>query len=75
MSKYHIHTQVPGQEIGSHCGYSRTLDAAVKRAEKLTGEIRSDLHVVVVHDGAIVARTTGISSAGPAPRRLQIVGR
>lgn len=55
---------------GAHWGFARTLQAAIKRGEKLTDGLRSDVHVYILHGGRVVAHTAGIASQGPTPREI-----
>lgn len=52
-------------------GYSRTLETAMRRAERLSLSIRTDCTVYIVADGRILA-TTGVNGGpgGVATRRL-----
>lgn len=69
-TKYEIHAGYPQQPLqaavnagsSTRWGWSRTLDRAIARAEKLTRDIRTDVPVGVVVNGEVVAvcgTTTG----------------
>ena len=61
MQRYEIRTN---HANGSIWGWSRTLDAAKKRATKLSKNIRSDMPILIVLDGKVVASSVTGGIAG-----------
>jgi hypothetical protein len=79
MSKYYIRTgyynRIPDDVSRAVTwGYSRTLERAILRAEKMSKNIRTDC-VVFVDDGQRVLAKSGTNEGpgGVCPRKLRLV--
>lgn len=71
--RYEIRTGQPFEPVthdGTLWGWSRTLDAAMRRANRLSAKVRSDVRVGVFHNGILLAANETSPSFTAQRRKL-----